>query len=127
MSEAQNPAHEYSESSRSASPARSPSPTPATIPLTQIPAPPPFVREVKKKPQNPNSVQRGEDSVTGEHQIQHRRLRQEQGQQGQQEVQKQEGGTVKKRDQVSLRLDINLEVEVTVKARIQGDLTLTLL
>jgi hypothetical protein len=84
---------------------------------------------VKKKPQNPNSVQPGENSVTGEHRIQHRRPWPEQGQQQQQEVQKQEGGggTVKKRDQVSLRLDINLEVEVTVKARIQGDLTLTLL
>ncbi|KAJ2971785.1 hypothetical protein NUW58_g9318 [Xylaria curta] len=49
---------------------------------------------------------------------------QQQQQMQQQQQQQNDGG---KSDTLKLRLDLNLEVEVTLKARIHGDLTLALL
>ncbi|KAK6863728.1 hypothetical protein PG995_000256 [Apiospora arundinis] len=81
----------------------------------------------RRAPVQEESEEDDDDDDNQMQQFQQQQMMQQQQQQQQQMQQQQGGGGGGKSDTLKLRLDLNLEVEVTLKARIHGDLTLALL
>lgn len=126
--------------SPSPSPERSPSPVPDREEAPSPPAGEPPRSQQRKAVDDEidRAARRGEQQVARAPKRPRRQQQQQQRQQQQQPIQPQQQVPQQvqqpqpqqkesRSDPISLRLDINLEIEVTLKARIHGDLTLALL
>ncbi|KAI1456698.1 hypothetical protein F4805DRAFT_458487 [Annulohypoxylon moriforme] len=92
--------------------------------MSETSRPPRTRRRNRRRPGSVQPLQPQEDQQMLQQRQQQQMMQQQQQQQ--QMVQQQDQGGGGKSDTLRLRLDLNLEVEVTLKARIHGDLTLAL-
>ncbi|KAI0156701.1 hypothetical protein GGR52DRAFT_565994 [Hypoxylon sp. FL1284] len=96
--------------------------------MSETSRPPRTRRRNRRRPGSVQPMQPQDDqNMLQQRQQQQMMQQQQQMMMQQQQPQQQGGGDGGKSDTLKLRLDLNLEVEVTLKARIHGDLTLALL